>query len=217
MALKLYGNPFSTCTRRVITVLKEYNVPYEMVVIDFSKGEHKAPGFVEHQPFGQVPYIVDNDLEVYESRAICRYIAEKYRGKAVSGKDLVPLASDLKAFAKFEQAVSIESSNFDPFAGGIALERVYKPLKGINTNEPLVVSYIAILEGKLDAYEKIFSKQKYLAGDDITIADLFHLPYGTMLPQQGVDALENAQKRPNVARWWKELISRPSWIAATSN
>ncbi|KAL4250542.1 GST superfamily protein [Abortiporus biennis] len=216
MVLKLYGNPYSTCTRRVVTVLKEYNVPFELVVIDFAKLEHKAPAFLEHQPFGQVPYVVDGDIEVYESRAIGRYIAAKYRGQAVSGKDLLPEASDLKAFAKFETAASIEASNFDPFASGIAAERVFKPMKGFATDEKVVASYTATLEGKLDAYEKILSKQKYLAGDDVTLADLFHLPYGTMLAPQGVDVLENAEKRPNVVRWWKDISSRPSWVAASA-
>ncbi|KAI0789600.1 glutathione S-transferase [Abortiporus biennis] len=207
MVLKLYGNPYSTCTRRVVTVLKEYNVPFELVVIDFAKLEHKAPAFLEHQPFGQVPYVVDGDIEVYESRAISRYIAAKYRGQAVSGKDLLPEAIRNRSY---------EASNFDPFASGIAAERVFKPMKGFATDEKVVASYTATLEGKLDAYEKILSKQKYLAGDDVTLADLFHLPYGTMLAPQGVDVLENAEKRPNVVRWWKDISSRPSWVAASA-
>ena len=56
--VKLYGMPTSTCTRRVATVLKEKNVPYELVLIDLSKGEHKSPQYVaEYQPFGQVPVL----------------------------------------------------------------------------------------------------------------------------------------------------------------
>jgi glutathione S-transferase len=58
MVLKLYGNPMSTCTRRVLTVLKETSTPYELVVIDLAKQEQKAADFIEKQPFGQVPYIV---------------------------------------------------------------------------------------------------------------------------------------------------------------
>ena len=47
----------STCTRRVALIAKERNIPYEVVVVDFSKGEHKQPGYLQRQPFGQVPYI----------------------------------------------------------------------------------------------------------------------------------------------------------------
>ena len=57
MTVKLYGMPLSTCTRRVATVLKEKNVPYELVPIDLSKGEHKKPEFTSLQPFGQVPVL----------------------------------------------------------------------------------------------------------------------------------------------------------------
>jgi hypothetical protein len=39
--LKIYGNPMSTCTRKVLMTLAETNTPFEMTVVDFSKGEHK--------------------------------------------------------------------------------------------------------------------------------------------------------------------------------
>lgn len=48
----------STCVRRVAVVLREKDVPYELVPVDLMKGEHKSPAFLEKQPFGQVPYIV---------------------------------------------------------------------------------------------------------------------------------------------------------------
>lgn len=123
MVLKLVGNPLSTCTRRVAVVLKEKNVPYEFVVIDFAKGEHKVPSYLEKQPFGQVPYLDDDGFIVFESRAIARYIALKYKDQ---GTPLLPDSSDLKGLALLEQAISIESSNFEPFASGIAFEKVFK-------------------------------------------------------------------------------------------
>ena len=58
MVLKLYGSPLSSCTRRVAIVLKEKEVPYELITINFAKGEHKSVEYREKQPFGQVPYIV---------------------------------------------------------------------------------------------------------------------------------------------------------------
>ena len=58
MVLKLYGSPFSTCTKRVAVVLHEKQVPFELIPVDYAKGEHKTPEFLEKQPFGQMPYIV---------------------------------------------------------------------------------------------------------------------------------------------------------------
>lgn len=68
---------------------------------------------------------------------------------------------------------------------------------GLTTNEEKVNELIKTLEAKLDVYDKILSKQKYLAGDEITLADLFHIPYAVLLPAAGSNALE---VRPNVAR-----------------
>ena len=58
MVLKLYGFPMSTYTRLVALTCKEKDIPYELVPVNFAKGEHKAADFVKIQPFGQVPYIV---------------------------------------------------------------------------------------------------------------------------------------------------------------
>ena len=70
-------------------------------------------------------------------------------------------------------------------------------MRGLTPDKATFDGLIAQLEPKLDVYEKILSKQKYLAGDELTLADLFHLPYGTLLAQAGSNAIE---VRPNVAR-----------------
>ena len=124
MVLKLVGSPLSTCTRRVAVVLREKNVPYELVAIDFATAEHKSPEFLAKQPFGQVPYLDDDGFILFESRAICRYIALKYKDQGIS---LIPDPSDIKKTALFEQAVSIECSNFDPPVTGVLTEKFFKP------------------------------------------------------------------------------------------
>jgi glutathione S-transferase len=58
MTIIIRGAAQSTCTQRILVVLKELNVPYEIQPVDFSVGEHKSPAYLEHQPFGQIPYIV---------------------------------------------------------------------------------------------------------------------------------------------------------------
>lgn len=141
MTLKLYGYSRSTCTRKVRAVLAEKQVPYEFVTIDLLKGEQKTPEYLKKQPFGQVPYIVrlqtlhqrclshsyhfqdDDGFILFESRAICRYIAAKY---ATQGTPLIP--TDPKAFAKVEEAISFETSDFETFASIIVFEKVFKVL-----------------------------------------------------------------------------------------
>lgn len=58
MVMKLYGSPFSTCTKRVAMVLHEKKIPFEFQEVALAKSEHKSPEFMAKQPFGQVPYIV---------------------------------------------------------------------------------------------------------------------------------------------------------------
>ncbi|KAH9849528.1 glutathione S-transferase [Lenzites betulinus] len=206
MVLTLHGNVLSTCTKRVRLILEELGLKYEFVSVDFSKGEHKAPAYVAKQPFGQLPYLDDDGFGLYESRAIARYLALKYGG---IGK-LIPEPSDLQKVALFEQAASVELSNFDPIAHSLTLENIFKPMFGGKTDPAVVATLKTTLEGKLAAYDVILGKTKYLAGDELTLADLFHLPYGSLLERQGIDYLVSG-KYPNVTRWWTEITSREAW------
>jgi hypothetical protein len=57
MVLKIYGELVAS-VQRIVCVLNEKDVPYEIVPTSIPKGEHKSPQYLEKQPFGQVPYIV---------------------------------------------------------------------------------------------------------------------------------------------------------------
>jgi len=56
--------------------------------------------YLEMQPFGKVPVLEDDGYFVYESRAMCKYLAKKY---ADQGPKLIPADEDLKAYGLFEQ------------------------------------------------------------------------------------------------------------------
>ena len=94
---------------------------------------------------------------------------------------------------------------------------------GLTTDEAVFKGLLESIDAKLAAYNVILAKQKYLAGDvscqvscntdsysyhgpapqEITLADLFHLPYGTMLGVAGSDIMTS---KPNVARYVIHLI-----------
>lgn len=63
----------------------------------------------------------DDGFVLYESRAICRYLAEKYAGQ---GTPLIP--TGLKETAVFEQAASIELASFLPVVKKVAQESLWK-------------------------------------------------------------------------------------------
>ncbi|KIJ60368.1 hypothetical protein HYDPIDRAFT_117277 [Hydnomerulius pinastri MD-312] len=206
MVLKLYGLTTSTKTRSVAQICKEKEIPYELITVDLRAGEQKLPPHLAIQPFGQVPVIDDDGFILYESRAIGRYLATKYANQGTP--NLIP--TNPKELAFFEQAASIELSNFEPHAYGVCFEKVFKLRRGLQTDEAALAKHLETLNAKLDAYEVILSKQKYLAGDYVTLADLYHLPFGMMVEGLGYDVF---QRRPNVARWWNDISNRPSWSA----
>ncbi|KAG8711924.1 hypothetical protein FRC08_015247 [Ceratobasidium sp. 394] len=209
VTVKLYGMKGSTCTSRVVLVCKEIGVNYELVTIDLMKGEHKQPEYMEKlHPFGMIPVLEDEDgTKIYESRSISRYLIAKY------GKDsgLMPSVSDLKAYGQFEQAASVEYSAFDPPALQIVEQRFINKLIGVPVDEAAATSAETLLKSKLEGYERILSKQKYLAGDRITLADLFHLAEGCYVDQYDPSILRST---PNVKRWWEDICSRESWKEA---
>ncbi|KAG8685040.1 hypothetical protein FRC11_011209 [Ceratobasidium sp. 423] len=209
VTVKLYGMPYSTCTKRVWTTAKEIGVNVEIVPVDLGTGAHKKPEYIDnYHPFGIIPVLEDEDgTRIFESRAIARYLVAKY----APNSPLLPSPSDPKAYGLFEQAASIEYSTFDPPASSLAFEKVFAPMRNLKTNEELVKKYNDTLNAKMDGYERILSKQKYLAGNTFTLADLFHLPYGAMVAQLAPEVLSS---KPHVKAWWDDITSRESWQAA---
>ena len=81
--MKLYFAP-QTRAVRPRWLLEELGVPYEIVPIDLTKGEHKKPEYMKIHPHGAVPALVDGDLALFESAAICMYLADKYAEKKLA-------------------------------------------------------------------------------------------------------------------------------------
>ncbi|KAF8175686.1 glutathione S-transferase [Mycena galopus ATCC 62051] len=223
MVLKLYGLATAGgATYAVAVTLHEKKIPFEIVPIDLLTlyNGSRTPELLAIQPFRKIPAIVspyvsfrrrfivlllkdDDGFVLYESRAICRYLAEKYPDQ---GTSLLP--TELKAKALFEQAASIEYSNFHPYAYAIYVEGRQKAIKGLEKDQAKFDDAVSKLSAVLQVYETILGKQKYLAGDEFTLADLFHISFGTLLEPSGCDLMTSTG--PNVARWWKEILGRPS-------
>ena len=178
--------------------LHETNTPFEFTLVDFTKGEHKAPEHMARQPFGQLPAINDDGFALYESRAICRYINEK------SGGNLVP--ADLKARATMEQWISVETSNFTPHAMKFVYEHIFRRPQGAEV--------LAKAETSLDAALTVMDKQlattQYLVGDQLTLADICYLPYLEYVMPTPAKAI--VAKHPHVMNWWTRCSERPTWM-----
>ncbi|PTL84120.1 glutathione S-transferase family protein [Vitiosangium sp. GDMCC 1.1324] len=200
--MKLYGNPMSTCTRKVLTTLAEKGHEAQFVLIDLAKGQQKSPEYMAKQPFGVVPYLEDDGLSMYESRAIIRYLDAK-----LAGPKLTP--SDLPSLARMEQWISIEHSYFSPNAMGIVMELFFKPMRGLTPDMDKVNKGRDGSARALDVADRALMSQAHLAGDKFSLADICWMPYLQYLSATPHGNL--ITERPHVKSWWQRISTRPSW------
>jgi glutathione S-transferase len=198
--MKIFGHPMSTCTRKVLMTLAETNTPYELEVVEFATGEHKKPAHLTRQPFGQVPALKDGDFELYESRAMCRYINDKVGGA------LVP--SDLKDRAKMEQWISVETSNFT----APAMKFIYQHIFQRPQTPETIATATEQLNAALTVMDQTLANQPYLVGKSLSLADVCFMPYFEYAMK--TPAKDIVGKYPNVSKWWDHVSSKPTWKKA---
>jgi glutathione S-transferase len=73
----LYGMPMTRATR-VTWALEEIGAEYQYHLVDLIKGQGQSPEFLRLNPFGKVPVLVDAELVLTESGAICTYLGDKH-------------------------------------------------------------------------------------------------------------------------------------------
>ncbi|KAL9315974.1 hypothetical protein ACSQ67_016975 [Phaseolus vulgaris] len=204
MVVKVYG-PHCASTKRVLVCLLEKEVEFEVVPVDLTKGEHKDPKFLKLQPFGVVPVIQDGDYTLYESRAIMRYYADKYRSQGV---ELLGRTAEERGVV--EQWLEVEAHNFHPPAYDLAVHLLFAPLFGMTPDPKVIEESEAKLLKVLDVYEERLSKSKYLGGDFFSLADISHLPFTYFIVNQ-MNKGYLIKERKHVSGWWDDISSRPSW------
>ncbi len=59
-------------------VLEELGVPFELELVDRANAAHKSPEYLKLNPNGQIPVLVDGDLVLYETAAICLHLADTH-------------------------------------------------------------------------------------------------------------------------------------------
>jgi len=73
-SLSLYYYP-GACSLAPLLVLEELGVPFEACLVDFSRDQQKTSGYLNLNPKGRVPLLVDGDFKLTENPAILRYLA----------------------------------------------------------------------------------------------------------------------------------------------
>ncbi|OIV99011.1 hypothetical protein TanjilG_29414 [Lupinus angustifolius] len=205
--VKVYGPAMSTAVSRVLATLIEKDIQFQLVPLNMSKGEHKKPDFLKIQPFGQVPAFQDDDISLFESRAISRYVCEKHVDKGNKGLyGTNPLAK-----ASIDQWLEAEGQSFSPPSSTLVFQLAFAPRMKIKQDEGLIKLNQEKLAKVLDVYDKRLGETRFLAGDEFSLADLSHLPNTQYLLGTETGELFTSDARKNVSRWWNEISTRDSW------
>ena len=184
--------------RRASVMLEECGVPYTAHRLDLAKGEQKKPEFLSINPIGAIPAIVDDEgpggkkTALAQSGAILLYLAEK-TGKFLP-KDPAKKAEALQWFMQV-------STDVAPASGALFYMTSAAPDKTPGNLQFLEERFLGMLR-QCDAK---LGRTKYLAGDDVTVADLALIPVVA-----GRKALiDKTQGLANLKRWSGEMMARP--------
>jgi glutathione S-transferase len=85
-------------------LLEELGVPFELRLVDRAQDAQKSPAYLKLNPNGTIPVLVDGDLVLYETAAICLHLVDTHPGAGLAPAPLDPYALMLgrwtRAFAR---------------------------------------------------------------------------------------------------------------------
>jgi len=193
--IRLYGMALSGHCHRVELFLSLLELPFEVVPVDLAGGEHKQPGFLAKNPFGQVPVIEDGDVTLADSNAILVYLAGRYAPGQWLPRD--PLAA-----ARVQRWLSAAAG---PLAFGPAAARVIQLFKRPDDPAQAMAranALFTVMEGEL-------ANQPFLAGNEPTIADIANYSYAARAPEGNV----SLEPYPRLRAWLARIEALPGFVA----
>ncbi|WP_321394818.1 glutathione S-transferase family protein [Emcibacter sp.] len=158
--------------------------------------ETQSEEYLALNPTGKVPTLVDGDLVLTESAAICFYLARQYgNGKL--------LGDNAREEGKVMQWVLFAMTEIDPFAFQLMLEGHYR--EG-GPNEGFCTECKDWLSGSLKTLDKALEGKDWLMGDKLTLADIIGIQEANFAAFTGADLSPYA----NVQNWIARGTSRPA-------
>jgi glutathione S-transferase len=208
MALELYWGSGSPFAWRVMLTLEVKRLTYQSTLLEFSKGEHKASGFLKLNPRGKVPVLKDDDLVLNESLAIIAYLDKKYPDPPLFGTS--PQENGL-----IWRAI-METEGYLLSAG----DKVIRPVffgKGLDESAKIKEAAQAVRE-EFKRIDRELSHSRWLVGEKLSAADISLFPLvQNILRAAGKDAakplklelLPLADTFPNLSEWVRRIEALP--------
>ena len=151
---------------KVTTLLEELEVEYQVHSFDLSKRDHKDEWYLEINPNGRIPALLDHDngdFAIFESGAILVYLAEKY-GKF--------MPSDVKGRSTVLQWVFFQMAGIGPMLG-----LTYSFLHVVPEKIPYAIDRFSKESRRLlEVLNRRLKGREYLA-DEYSIADMATYPW----------------------------------------
>ncbi|XP_055849627.1 glutathione S-transferase D1-like [Episyrphus balteatus] len=188
--MDFYYLPGSAPCRSVLMTAKAVGVDLNLKELNLMAGEHLKPEFVKINPQHTIPTLVDNGFALWESRAICVYLVEKY-GKTDS---LYP--KDPKKRAVINQRLYFDMGTlYQRFA-----DYYYPQIFAKAPADPEKFKKMEEAFGFLDIF---LNGQQYAAGESLTVADIALVATVSTYEVAKFDI----NKYPNVAKWYKNALA----------
>ena len=177
--------------RKISIALEEFEQPYEVHLVNITRGEQFKPQFLTISPNNKIPAIVDRDdgRALMESGAILIYLAEKY--ERFWGKD---------RYATIEWLM-LQMGGVGPMLGQAHHFLHFNPGKAPYAEERYAVEskrLYKVLDTRLADHE-YFS-------DEYSIADMATWPWISRYEWQGIDWADY----PHLKRWYRMIAQRPA-------
>ncbi len=172
---------------------------WEANPVDIGKGDQFKPEFLSISPNNRIPAIVDMNgpdgkpISVFESGAILLYLASK------TGKFLPKKTSDK---FKVMEWLMFQMGGVGPMLGQTHHFRIYAPEKV----EYAINRYTKEANRLYGVMDRQLAKNKYIAGNTYSIADIAIYPWLRNWKNQGVEMSEY----PHVEKWFNEIDQRPA-------
>lgn len=154
--LKLYF-VHKTRSGRVVWLLEELGLPYELVKLDFSREGLKSAAHRKRHPLGRVPVLEDGDVTIFESGAIIDYILERHAPGTL--KPAVAATS----FPEYLQWFHYVEGMVMPPINEIVVQTVLLPLE--RRSEAALEKALKLLGKALMPIETALEGRDYIVGD----------------------------------------------------
>ncbi len=198
--MKLYHAPQSRSTRPR-WLLEEIGVPYDLVRLDMKQNDHKTPEYLRVHPHGQVPALVDGDLTLLESAAICMHLADKYPDAKLAPGLGTPARARYYQWVVYTMA-TLEPPVLDVFLNTIQLPEAERSAAKADAGRTRFAEVARVISDGL-------GHQPYLLGEQFSAADI--MVGGTLAWASFMGLLDG---QPTLGAYVERLVQRPAYQRA---